>query len=41
VHVVPRWKNLPLGILRYYEPGALAEPAELQKLAARIAAQFT
>jgi histidine triad (HIT) family protein len=37
-HVVPRWKGLPLGILQYYEPGALSDPAEQRALAARIAA---
>lgn len=39
VHMVPRWKGKPLGILQYYEPGALADQAELATLAARIAAQ--
>jgi histidine triad (HIT) family protein len=38
-HVVPRWKGLPLGVLQYYEPGALADPAEQRALAARITAQ--
>ena len=35
-HVVPRWKDMPLGILAYYETGGLADPAEQAKLAARI-----
>ena len=38
VHVVPRWKGLKLGILQYYDPGVLADPAEQAKLAERIAA---
>jgi histidine triad (HIT) family protein len=38
VHVVPRWKGKPLGILHDYEPGTLADPAEQRALAARIAA---
>ena len=40
VHVVPRWKGLPLGILQYYEPGERADPDKQRALAARIAAQF-
>jgi histidine triad (HIT) family protein len=38
VHVVPRWKGLPLGVLQYYEPGARANQEEQRKLAERIAA---
>ncbi len=38
VHVVPRWKDKPLGILHYYEPGARADPDEQRRLAERIAA---
>lgn len=37
VHIVPRWKGLPLGVLQYYEPGARADPEEQRKLAAQIA----
>ncbi len=40
VHMVPRWKGLKLGILQYYEPGALADPVEQARLAARIAAEI-
>jgi histidine triad (HIT) family protein len=40
VHMVPRWKGLKLGIMQYYEPGALARPDELARLAARIAAEI-
>jgi histidine triad (HIT) family protein len=37
-HIVPRWKNRPLGILQYYEPGAPADAANQQTLAQQIAA---
>jgi histidine triad (HIT) family protein len=36
VHVVPRWKDKPLGILKYFESGAVTDAARLEALAARI-----
>lgn len=36
VHVVPRWKGLPLGILQYYEEGPQADAETLADLTARI-----
>lgn len=40
VHVVTRWKDKPLGILKYYETGAMADPADMAKTRRTDTGQF-